>query len=324
MKILLTGVTGKVGQNLLPRLAAHVLQAEIVALCHNRTPADAGRVSVITGSLDDPDTVARAMHDVTHVIHMAAVKESPALVIDIAVKGLFLLLERARISPCFRQFILISGDCVVGHVFHDYGAPITETAPRRAYPGCYALTKVLEEVMLQQYQIQYGLNGCILRAPWIMEKDDFRHVLAFGPEQFGGPRWDSLMPPDRAADLAGTNSVPLMLDVRGAPLRRNFIHVDDVISAILAALDNPAARQRLFNVAMDEPVDYGRVAGILSRTRSLRPVTIPTGLFSNWLDNAAARHLLGWRVSVGLEDMIERSWSWEREENDPRRIWYPG
>ena len=43
--------------------------------------------------------------------------------------------------------------------------------------------------MLEQYYIQYDLNGCCLRAPWIMEKDDFKYQLSFGEDVFGGPRW---------------------------------------------------------------------------------------------------------------------------------------
>jgi hypothetical protein len=26
-----------------------------------------------------------------------------------------------------------------------------------------------------------------------MEKDDFRYALSFGPDQFGGPDWDTLV-----------------------------------------------------------------------------------------------------------------------------------
>ena len=66
---------------------------------------------------------------------------------------------------------------------------MTEAQSHTAYPGCYALSKVLEEVMLEQYGIQYDLNGCCLRAPWIMEKDDFKYTLSFGEDVFGGPRW---------------------------------------------------------------------------------------------------------------------------------------
>ena len=49
------------------------------------------------------------------------------------------------------------------------------------------------------------------------------------------------------------------------PLKRNFVHVDDLVSAILAAIDNPRARGELFNICMDEPVDYGEVASLSER-----------------------------------------------------------
>jgi UDP-glucose 4-epimerase len=326
MKILLTGATGKVGQNLLPALMqdGRFAAAEVVALCNHRMLPEGPRLRVVKGSLAAPDVVAGAMAGVTHVIHMAAVKETPDQAIDVALKGLFLLLEQARMSSAFRQFILIGGDCTVGHAFHGYDAPVTEASPRRAYPGCYALTKVLEEVMLEQVQIQYGLDGCILRAPWIMEKDDFRYAMAFGPDQFGGPAWGTLMPPGQAAALAGTDAVPLMRDRSGGALKRNFVHASDLVSAILAALDNPGARQRLFNIAMDEPVDYARMADHLARTRGLRPVEIATPFHSNWLDNTAAKQALCWRPTVDLEAMIEMAWAWNREEGDTRKVWYPG
>jgi len=326
MRLLITGATGKVGRNFLDRILSNRMFADwgLRAICHNR-PIDASeRIEVVSGSLADPDTISKAMQDVTHVIHMAAVKESPDLAIDVAIKGMFLLLENARSSATLEQFILISGDCAVGHIFHEYDAPITETSPRRAYEGCYALTKVLEEVMVEQYQIQYGLNGCVLRAPWIMEKDDFRFALSFGDDQFGGPVWSTLMGAEQAADHARKGAVPLMLSSTGAPLKRNFVHVDDLVSAIESAIGNPAARQSLFNIAMDVPVDYGAVAAYLADTRRLEAVAVPTPFHSNWLDNSKARHLLGWRPKVDFEALIERAWAYERDPGDPRRIWYPG
>ena len=55
--------------------------------------------------------------------------------------------------------------------------------------------------MLEQYGIQYDLNGCCLRAPWIMEKDDFRYQLSFGEDVFGGPRWRDLVGAEAADAL---------------------------------------------------------------------------------------------------------------------------
>ena len=107
---------------------------------------------------------------------------------DVTVKGLFWLLEECRATKLFQQFILIGGDAGMGHFFYPHPVPVTETQKHSAYPGCYALSKVLEEVMLEQYDIQYELNVCCLRAPWIMEKDDFKYQLSFGDDVFGGPR----------------------------------------------------------------------------------------------------------------------------------------
>src|SRR3984957_18760096 len=101
---------------------------------------------------------------------------------DVTVKGLFWLLEAFRKSATTQQFILIGGDAAVRHFFYDHLEPITEHTPHRAYPGCYALSTVLEEVMLAQFAIQHDINTCCLRAPWIMEKDDFRYSLSFGDD----------------------------------------------------------------------------------------------------------------------------------------------
>ena len=112
----------------------------------------------------------------------------------------------------FQQIILIGGDAALGHFFYPHLLPVTEQQKHSAYPGCYALSKVLEEVMLEQYFIQYDLSGCCLRAPWIMEKDDFKYSLSFGEDVFGGPRWRDLVGPERADEYVKSGAVPLMLD----------------------------------------------------------------------------------------------------------------
>src|SRR5262245_19699532 len=171
--VLVTGATGKVGRTFIRRVLGDPGLADIRlrALCHDRVlPADP-RVDIIQGSISDRETVERAIHGATHVLHLATVKETPALVMDVTVKGLFWMLEAARESSTLRRFVLIGGDAAVGHFFVPHALPITEEHGHTAYPGCYALSKVLEEVMLEQYQVQYDMPGTCLRAPWIQEKD---------------------------------------------------------------------------------------------------------------------------------------------------------
>ena len=323
MRILVTGATGKVGSRLIENLRTSKRHASstIRALCHNRIVEG---VEVIKGSISDRNCVRQAMKDVTHVVHLATCKETADDVMDVAVKGLFWLLEEFRLSASSQQFILIGGDAAVGHFFYDHGEPITEKIPHRAYPGCYALSKVLEEVMVQQFHVQYGIDACCLRAPWIMDKDDFKYSLSFGDDVFGGPVWKDLVPPELARKYHESGTVPLLRDAKGMPLKRNFVHVDDLVEAITLAMDRHDIGGRLFNICMDRPVVYGEVAEYLKSRHGLASIDIPSGYHSNWMDNSAAKFALGWRPNYDLAKLIDAAWSYRRSPDDPRKVWYPG
>src|SRR6185436_6446965 len=324
--ILVTGATGKVGSVLIKRLLSDSKfdSFTVRSLSHNREPEPHPRIENIRGSIEHHDVVEKAMNGVTHVLHLATVKETPDQIMDVAVKGLFWLLEACRSSPTFQQLIMVGGDAGVGHFVYPHLIPVTEMQKHSAYQGCYALSKVLEEVMLEQYYIQYDLNGCCLRAPWIMEKDDFKYQLSFGEDVFGGPRWRDLVGAQRADEFIRTEAVPVMLDPEAVPVKRNFVHVDDLVSAILLTIDHPKARQQLFNICMDEPVDYGEMGKYLHETRGLPTVEIKTEYHSTWLDNTKAKFLLGWRAEYDLKKLIDAAFDYARAEDDPRKIWYPG
>jgi nucleoside-diphosphate-sugar epimerase len=324
--ILVTGATGKVGSNFVRRILNEPAHdgSIIRVLCHNRQLERHARVELVTGSISERAVVRQAMQGVTHVVHCATCKETEDLVMDVTVKGLFWLLEESRRSSTFRQFILIGGDAALGHFFFPHPVPVTEQQKHTAYPGCYPLSKVLEEVMLEQYYVQYNLNGCCLRAPWIMEKDDFKYSLSFGEDVFGGPRWRDLVGPEAADAYYRSQTVPVMLDPDGVPVKRNFVHVADLVEAMLIALDHPKARQQTFNVCMDEPVDYRAMANHLNATRGIPSVDVKTPYRSTWLDNTKAKLLLGWRPRVDLPLLIENAWTFQRAESDPRNVWYLG
>ncbi len=323
---LVTGATGKVGRAFTRALLADPRFSDfrVRALCHNRTLDPTDRLEVVSGSIEHREVVAEAFRGVTHVLHLATCKEMPQTIMDVAVKGLFWMLEAARESDTLEQFILIGGDASVGHFFYPHPAPVTEAQKHSPYPGCYALSKVLEEVLLEQYFVQYDLNGCCLRAPWIMEKDDFRCQLSFGDGVCGRPRWCVLAGPEKAREYQRASTIPVMLDPDGVAVKRNFVHIDDLVSCILAAIDHPRARQQTFNVCMDEPVDYGELGAYLAESRGLPTVDIKTPYHSTWLDNSKARFLLGWRAAYDMKKMTDAAFDYQRASDDPRKTWYPG
>ena len=324
--MLVTGATGKVGRHFIERFLREPKFKgwKLKALCHNRTIDAGDAVEVIKGSIADRAVVREAVAGASHVLHLATCKETPDEVIDVTVKGLFWLLEECRASDDFRQFILIGGDAAMGHFFYPHPDPVTEMQPHTAYPGCYALSKVLEEVMLQQYVIQYDLNACCLRAPWIMEKDDFKYQLSFGEDVFGGPRWRDLVGEQQADEYVAAGTVPVMIGADGSPVKRNFVHVSDLVEAIVAAVYHEAAAGETFNVCMDEPVDYRELADYLNESRGLPSVDVETPYASVWLDNAKAKFLLGWRPRYDLVRMADEAFDYARPPDDPRKVWYPG
>ena len=75
-----------------------------------------------------------------------------------------------------------------------------------------------------------------------MEKDDFKFTLSFGEDVFGGPRWCDLVAPEISADCAAKGTIPVMLDAEGIPVKRNFVHVDDLVEAIFDSIMPVSAR----------------------------------------------------------------------------------
>jgi nucleoside-diphosphate-sugar epimerase len=97
-----------------------------------------------------------------------------------------------------------------------------------------------------------------------------------------------------------------------------------LVSALLLAVDSPKARQQLFNICMDEPVDYGEMGEYLNSTRGFPTVEIQTEFHSTWLDNTKAKFLLGWRPEYDLHKLIDAAFDYVRAKDDPRKVWYPG
>jgi len=116
----------------------------------------------------------------------------------------------------------------------------------------------------------------------------------------------------------------VMLDPDGRPVKRNFVHVDDLVSAILLAIDHPKAGRQTFNICLDEPVDYGELGAYLAATRGRPTVAVATPYRSTWLDNAKAKFVLGFRPAYDWKRMADAAFDFRRAADDPRVVWYPG
>ena len=87
----------------------------------------------------------------------------------------------------------------------------------------------------------------------------------------------------------------MLRDAHGNPLKRNFVHVEDLIAAILVALDNQLTGKKL-----------------------------PSNYHSSWMVNSRAKFELEWRSRYDLARLIDAAWTYRRPPDDPRKVWYPG
>jgi UDP-glucose 4-epimerase len=107
----------------------------------------------------------------------------------------------------------------------------------------YGASKAIDEFLALAYARQFGLNVVIGR---------FFNVV--GPRQTGA--YGMVLPRFVDAALSGG---PLVVHDDGRQVRC-FAHVTDVVSAVLALMDTPAATGRIFNIGGDRPVSILELA----------------------------------------------------------------
>jgi UDP-glucose 4-epimerase len=145
--VLVTGASGKLGRNLVPALVEKRYGVRAIQF---QTPISYEGVEVIKGSISDRDFVRSALENMDAVCHLATSKEDKDGFLDVSVRGTFNLLDESKECGHIKQFLLASGDAAVGILFYPHPYPIDENTPLAAYPGYYALSKIMEETMCSQ------------------------------------------------------------------------------------------------------------------------------------------------------------------------------
>ena len=308
------GGSGKVGRRIIDILLDKGLAVR--ALVH-RTPITTPGVESISGSITEPEAVAEVVRGADAVVHLATMKEDPDTFFDVSIRGTFNVLEACR-NEQVRQLILFSGDAIQGIWFYPQPIPINETHPKTAYPGYYAFSKVIEEVMAEQYAIQYGVPVSILRSSWIFEQDDllghFSLLENVNPAEPGhgfGDVGDEVM----ALVEAGREHIALQVNADGEYYYRHIVHIDDVMQAFEKMLGNPTALGEDFNIASPAPFEYSVAGAYLAQKLSLPTIDIPCPNYHSFaIDISKARSVLGYAPQNDIFTMIDRAIAY-REQN---------
>ena len=205
MNFLVTGGAGSVGQDLTASLLKkghriRVLDKNAEAF----GPVSDGNLTLLSGRLEDPHLVRRALEGVDVVVHLAwSFSDDPVELLEGDLKGHVALLE-ACVAARVSRFFYTSTAVVYGKPLH---LPVLEDASRfeeSARKPFYAIAKVTAEKLALAYGVTKGLPVTIFRFWWSYgAKIGGRHL-----REMSG-RGSLLVPPAIAtADCAGDCGVP--------------------------------------------------------------------------------------------------------------------
>jgi UDP-glucose 4-epimerase len=227
--ILVTGLSGLIGGAVARRLAAE--GRNVVGM--DRTAPDNASFPAITHDLPDPQRWHEAIvrHRVRKVVHAGGIsgpmllQDAPARLCDINIGGLLGLLEAARIHQLER---IVWFSSIMAYGDRPDLAPVTEDTPLRPNT-VYGATKASGEALIEAFHAEHGVDAVSLRV-----------ASCYGP----GRTTACLMRTLVEDGLDGKTTI-----IRDAPARsRQHIFVDDVVDAVIAALDAKTLTRRAYNI----------------------------------------------------------------------------
>jgi len=307
-QVTIFGASGKLGRALTERFLERGLSVRAVRH-RSPLPLKHRKLKVVRSDVTSMRSVARAVKGSECVISLATTKEDPKTFFDVSVRGTFNILDACRDCKSVKQVILAGGDAAVGIWFYPHPKPIDESHPLMAYPGYYAFSKVLEEVMAGQYAIQYGLPVTILRMSWIFEKTDILNHLSLrnlNPAE-KGHGWDDYLTAEHRRILArGENRIPILVNGEGKPYTRHIVHIEDVLQAFELALGNKRAIGETYHIAAPKAFRYDQAARYLSKKTGIPTCEICAGGYHSFRINISkAKKELGYRPKYDIFRIID-------------------
>lgn len=327
MTILVTGAAGYIGSHLLVALLKR--GENVIALdSHVSSNPDVyKRVVKISGrtfphfkiDVRDTSSVARlvATHDVDSCFHFAGLKsvaESmayPLRYFDLNVKGLIHLLE-ALLPSGVRHFVFSSSATVYAE---QASQPLDEMSALGPHT-VYGETKLQCEQILNRLSGAGLLNVAVLRY--------FNPVAAhpsglLGEMPLGVP--GNLMP--FIAQVAAGLRDRLQIFGSDYPTRdgtcvRDYIHIQDLVTGHLAAIDGLKRSGKSFTVNLGNGCGT-TVRELVENFERVNQVSVPYQIVARragdigqyWADPSRAQNLLGWRATHDLNQMCSDAWRWQ-------------
>ena len=297
MRVVVTGGVGFVGANLVRALTRTVRDVVVVddlsaGTSENLAGLD---VAVHRNGIQNPTAMRRVFKGADAVVHLAALSgvapsvKRPDRDFEVNVRGTFNVLDAARRRGVGRVIVASSGAVLAG-------APSPLHERRLPHPlSPYGASKLYGEALLQSFGAAYDLGGVA-----------FRLSNVYGPY--------SLHKKSVVAEFLrrALRQRPLVIHGTGRQTR-DFMHVDDVVSAIEAALRTDWSGTVQLGTGVETSI-----VRLVSLVREVAGIPLPIDrrpargaeASRNVADISLARSALGWEPEVALRDGLAETYAW--------------
>jgi UDP-glucose 4-epimerase len=311
-RVVVTGGAGFIGTTLARRL---VEENQIVAVdnLHRDTLggtdlAEHPNFSFVQGDVLDAASLTDIVRGATHLVHAAAIAgvdtviESPVRTMRVNLIGTYNALEAALATKeTIERVIEFSTSEVFGtYAFKVDERHVTTQGSVGEARWTYAVSKLAGEHMAHAYHDELGLPTVSVRP-----------FNVYGPGQIGGGAI-------RAFIETALTGQELVIHGDGSQIRA-WCYVDDMVEALLLALEHPNAVGESFNVGnarsavtiYDLALRIKRLTG-LERELVFQPLHY-TDVELRVPNVDKARELLGFEARIELDEGLERTIAWYRE-----------
>ncbi|MEM3356597.1 MAG: GDP-mannose 4,6-dehydratase [Candidatus Bathyarchaeia archaeon] len=212
--------------------------------------------------------------------------ENPIEDFETNARGTLNVLEKARKDDA--RVVFTSSAAVYGNT------PMLPTPESHGYSpaSCYGLSKVVGEQYCNMYSKQYGLDITILRLANVY-----------------GPRCHGVI----EDFLNKISRNPKKLEIIGSGMQsRDFVHVFDVVDALMLAATSDAAVGETFNIGFGKTITIIDLAKMMLKILGLSNKTVITttnvpwkgDINRIWFDISKVKKVLGWQPKISLEDNL--------------------
>lgn len=296
--ILVTGANGLIGKSLADRLAP---DHNVIGM--DRFFSAPPPFPHVQADINDIERLHATLkqHAVTQIIHCGAIsgrvvaRDNPFTVLETNVGGTAAVFEAARVFGISR-IVFCSSAAAYGN---DVPALLTEDQPLNG-TTVYGASKACGEAIMRSYITQFGLNAVALRI-----------FQVFGPR-----RTTECYIRDMIENAYAGRVTRI---AQPGHSRRQYVYVDDIVDALLLALNAKTLPRSAYNAAGDTSLTLSEVADTVKEIVPGVQVAFGDDRQGDQykiqaVDLSIAQKELGYYPKVSLEEGIERYARWLKEK----------